>query len=307
MVFVPVWVFVFKMSQYSKSSKEFSKEVLALSWKIATEPLLYRKLASNPYSPSFREIIEQRFYGVKHANVVKAVILADPEDKNDLRVTPQKLHKDSVDAHIREYYKKNQKELRGISRHGLYDKLMNLVFGTTSLKEIEERFSREERVNYRLSIVNFIENKFNTGKIFLKLVSGFIPLLILFSFTQAMGDLTDPPKKMIEQTLGVETQNIVDSPFRMRSPKINLDITSEHLDAVESGVIRGEQVFSDLNKLEPGDYIYITTGGDGTVIYRVKGSRFYSSGYNGESFGFEGKNDLVMIAPGGLAVFADRE
>ena len=60
-----------------------SQRLLALSWDIATRPKLYRQLASNPYSLSALQEMSDRFPGFSTADIITAVLLAEPKAAYD--------------------------------------------------------------------------------------------------------------------------------------------------------------------------------------------------------------------------------
>lgn len=240
-----------------------SEPVLALSWNIATEPLLCRKLASNPYTPGALQIIMDKFPDQKTADVIEAVILAEPEGKydrsfallskeqqeNELR--RQKETEGITQKQLVRYLKKNSKELTQVSKEIVYDRLSIVVFGTDNLKEIEDRFSQNQRRDFKLTIVNFIENRQKLSEAnpqvdpvadrFLLSLAFAAISLVFFQFiiqNQVLVPVQEGIAGADKQVLAAGTQSAAQGfPVRLKIPSINVDAAVELVGVSSSGAM----------------------------------------------------------------------
>jgi len=149
---------------------EPNEHILALSWKIATEPKIYRDLIPNPYAPRAIQIISERFPGTSAVDVIRAVVLAEPEGIYDwnFRELPkvqqeeeliqQKRVSAEINERLAQYGKKYTPEFSRLPKEFIYACLSVAAFETADLKEIEQKYAQHQRRDSRLSIINFIED-----------------------------------------------------------------------------------------------------------------------------------------------------
>ncbi len=144
------------------------KNVLALSWNIATEPKLYRQLAKNPYSLAVIQIISERFPNTSIVDIIKAVVLAEPEGKYDRNF--KQLSKELQEAEfykqtnetseitrrLNDYYSQHALKFAELSEDLIYDILFKNAFGITGLQEVEQRYAQNQRKHIKLLILNLI-------------------------------------------------------------------------------------------------------------------------------------------------------
>lgn len=142
---------------------------LILSWNIATEPKLYRELAQNPYSPGALRLILERFPDYAAADIIRAVILAEPEGKyeRDFKQLSQELQKEegyrqagktsNISRSLNEYYTAHKQEFRKLSEGSIFESLIKAAFGVNDLKEIEERFTQKQRIDFKLLIARYVQ------------------------------------------------------------------------------------------------------------------------------------------------------
>lgn len=221
--------------------------VSALSWKIATEPKLYRELASNPYSPKALQIISERFPHTSAADIIRAVILAElegkydrdfkklPKAKQEEELSKQKNLSDEIDKRLLQYCKKNAKEFSRLPKKSIYTNLSGFVFGIDNLKEINQKYAQNQRRDIKLSIVNFIENnkKPPPKQSLLKIALATLSLIFLFSF-QIQNASQHP--KVRKQILGIKAQRVSQGlPVRLIIPAINVDANIQHLGVTQGG------------------------------------------------------------------------
>lgn len=157
-------------SQAFKATEITTDEnVLALSWNIATEPKLYRELVSNPYSPTSFNTISERFPDEKTSDIIRAVVMAEPEgrydrifkqlsqDLQEVELDIQSIRATQINKRLNDYYSQQGQNLRELPSDSIYDILFIIAFETTNLLEVEERYGQNQRRDIRLSIVNYIE------------------------------------------------------------------------------------------------------------------------------------------------------
>lgn len=256
-----------------------SERVLALSWNIATEPRLYRELAPNPYGPLALQVISERFPNVNTADVIKAVVLAEPEGKYDRnfgvlskdRQAEELLKQQSTIAEVNKrlalYFKKHAKDLSRLPKVSIYKSLSELVFGPSDIKEIEERYSQNQRRDFKLIIVNFIEDAQKLSdcarqsdpvaeRFLLNLAFATISLIFLFFIAQGQISNTAQNLGVVgeeKQVLAAETQNAVQGfPVRLRIPSINVDAAVEFVGVSSSGVMDTPKNIVDVGWFNPG-------------------------------------------------------
>jgi LPXTG-site transpeptidase (sortase) family protein len=219
-----------------------------LSWKIATEPSLYWRLAPNPFSPHALQLVAERFPNSSVSDVVVAVILAEPEgryDRNFLHLPEDKreeeLNKQNdtaflVKQDLERYFNKNAKDLEKLAKDDVYGKLFEVVFGNSDLKQIELLYSQKNRIDLKLLIVNYVESLqsgVDQHNFLLKMASAALCLLIIFSFTQKQVSSFRNPTP-INQTLGVVTEERTPPAF-LKIPSINVAASVEQVGLTPEG------------------------------------------------------------------------
>lgn len=327
---------------------------LAISWRIATEPRLYWQLAPNPYSPLAVQIIAERFPNSPAADIIRAVILAEPEreyDRNFKKLPPevqgaevylQTLKTTAIAKHLNEYYRQYALKLAQLSEDLLYDILCKTAFETNNLQEIELKYSQNQRKQIKLLILNLMGEVQSSRLIETQLVISkpkgsfpkvtlavffFISLFFLtFIFLGKQGVVASATNQIVNR----KVQNIVPPikeqeqhetqafPVRLKIPGINVDAAIEYVgltpqgamdvpghngtvgwykfgpspgatgSAVISGHFDGKKgesgVFNNLNKLKPGDKIYVINDQGATVAFSVREGKTYNPGYADEVF-----------------------
>lgn len=141
--------------------------IRALSWNIATEPKLYRELAINPYSPEAIKVVSTRFPNSNITDVIKAVVLAEPEGKYDryFKNLPLELQRTKTNRQIPVTLGILQRLSRFTSRHSIrlgklpedsiYEILFKTAFQSFDIGEIELNFSRDQRRAIKLLILDY--------------------------------------------------------------------------------------------------------------------------------------------------------
>lgn len=332
--------------------------ISALSWNIATEPRLYRELAVNPHSPHALKVISERFPDTNSDEVIKAVILAEPEGLYDRNFN--KLSKDEqkielgkqvditvVNKKLVLYFRQHLTEIGSISKALLYKKLSKIVFGTNDIKEIELKYSQSQRKDFRLLIVNFIEDiqgfeshyrqkSKSSRQLLLRRIFTLLSIVIIFyvGAKRIQNKGTQIPQAK-EQVLALESQKeTVGLPVRIRIPSIEVDSAIESVGVTPTGlmgvpenindvgwfslgprpgeigssVIAGHfdgvlgqpAVFADLNKLIPGDKLYVTDNKGNSITFVVDKSQTYLPGYADEVFGSSDGSHLNLVTCDGV-------
>ncbi len=234
------------------------KHILSLAWKIATEPKLYWELAPNPYSSKAQQIILERFPKESITTIIKAIIFAEPEGNYDRNfrllgtaeqaeeLQRQKDVSNEIKKRLVHYCKEQKKELSRLPKDVLYSILSINIFELADIKIIEERYSQNQRQNFKFSIINFIEdtvvNKPPPKKTFRKrpfVLGGFalLSLILLFLVTQqqVQNTTTYQTKK---QVLASETQNKSEGfPMRLEIPSINVNAAVEYVGITPKGAM----------------------------------------------------------------------
>lgn len=303
----------------------------ALSWRIATEPSLYWKLAPNPYSPQALQIISERFPEDSISDVTVGVVLAEPEgryDRNFFRLSKdkqkeeldkQKIFTVAATGRLKNYFNKNAKDLKNMSKEVVYDKLFEVVFGKNDFRQIELLYSQKQRLDFKLLIINYIESLQNDTaqhNFLLKMASAALTFLMIFFLTQRHVSSFKNPR-LINRTLGTETEKR-SLPTLLKIPSINIAASVEQVGLTIEGemdvpknvnnvgwynlgpkpgewgssVVAGhfdgiygqDAVFTNLNKLREGDKIYIEDEDGNTITFVVTGSRVYDPGFAEDVF-----------------------
>ena len=245
------------------------QQVLALSWNIATEPKLYWELITNPYSSKAIQIISERFPNTNTVDVIKAVVLAEPEGKYDRNFKlletiqqAEELRKQSdifTEANVRlsHYCKNYAKEFSLLPKEFVYESLSIIVFETIDPRIIEQRYSQNQRRNLRLSIIDFVENTHINNvalpvatalskksarvrpllKIFFVGLSLILLLFIASSLYKQISSTTQP-QEIKKQVLAIKTQKENPKmPVRLKIPNINVDAAIEYVGVTSKGAM----------------------------------------------------------------------
>lgn len=338
-----------KSNYASKTIGIVSERMLAVSWNIATEPELYRELASNPYTPKALKIVLERFPDVNTADIVKAVVLAEPEGKYDRdfsqlsknrqeeELCKQKSISVEINKRLVSYFKKHTKDLRQLPKEIVYEGLSKLVFETKDIKEIEDRFSQNQRRDFKLTIINFIEDAlgFVQKGLPLNLAMATLTLLLIFFATQRQTPAIVKNSEANTQVLAANVQNSVQGfPVRLIIPSINVDAAIEYVGVTSEGImgvsmnisdvawfglgpkpgetgsaviaghfdgINGEDtVFTNLNKLKKGDELFVENDKGEVIAFVVQGSGIYDPGYADDVFSRNDGSYLNLITCDGV-------
>ena len=245
----------------------YEQHILELSWNIATEPKLYWELIVNPYSSRALQIISERFPNINIIDVIKAVVLAEPEGKYDRNFKlletiqqTEELHKQSdifaeANERLSRYCNNYAKEFRLLPKEFIYESLSIVVFETIDPRIIEQRYSQDQRRNLRLSIIDFVENINNAGPPAVNALSkksthvrpllkvffaGFFLILLLFFANSLYRQInsTTQPQEIKQQVLAMETQKENQKlPVRLKIPSINVDAAIEYVGVTPKGVM----------------------------------------------------------------------
>lgn len=320
------------------------KNILSLSWNIATEPRLYKELSSNPHSPLSLQKISERFPGISTADVIQAIVLAEPEgryDRNFQQLLPElkaaEIFKQTNETNeitrcLNAFYSQNALKFAELSEDLMYDILFRTAFGTTSLQEVEQKYAQNQRKCIKLLILSLISEADSLRFKEKQASHGFVPkitfaALFIISFfyltfivLEKQSLVASATNQVVhEQVLSAETQRESPAlPVHLIIPGINVDavvkdvgLTSEGAmevpnnasdvgwyklgslpgetgSAVISGHFDGREgntgVFNNLNKLKPGDKIYVINDQGITITFVVRESRTYNPGYADEVF-----------------------
>lgn len=326
-----------------------SEHVLALSWNIATEPELYWELASNPYKPTTLQIISERFPAINVTDVIRAVIFAEPEGKYDRNFSQLAKNKQeeelskqiSISAEMNKrlvsYFKKHTKDLRQLPKEIVYESLSKFVFASTDVKEIEDRFSQNQRRDFKLTIINFIEDVSNPVQKWLplKLAIVTLTLLLVIFINQRQTPVTVKNSVDNTQVLAINVLNSVQTfPVRLKIPSISVNAAIEHVGVTPAGImgipvdtsnvawfslgpkpgergsaviaghfddVNGEDaVFTNLNLLKKGDELFVENNKGEVITFVVQGSGTYDPGYADEVFSRNDGSYLNLITCDGV-------
>ncbi len=316
------------------------EHILVLSWNIATKPELYRELALNPYSPAALQIIFEKFTLFKTNDIIRAVILAEPESSYDrfFRQLTEEQQKTEIFRHnnqtteiagrLNAFYNQHKLKFTEFSEDLIYDILFKTAFETNDFREAEQKYSQNQRKSIKLLILSLISESQNlrirvtqenlqfvahkSQKTFLRIalvVILLIPFLLLTLFP-------DKPGLVVNAVLPQKTVRTL--PVRLVIPSINVDATVEDVGVTAGGAMdtptntvdvgwyqfgispgeigsavisghldtnKGEfGVFNNLDKLKPGDKIYVINDQDVTNTFVVRESKTYDPGYADEVF-----------------------
>lgn len=244
------------------------KHIQALSLIITTEPTLFNGLAPNPFSQSALQLSLERFSYADSIDVIKAVIFAEPEGKYDSTFKTlekiqqeEELHKQEdltalITIRLSIHCKKYRNEFRQLTKEFLYDHLSRVVFETEDIKKIEKEYSQSQRRDYKLLIINSIENistikAFNKRKhrkrsLFLGGIVAFLFILFLFlagivyfkQIRQEQPQDIKPPLgtdiKMVKTKTQKERQGL---PMRLTIPSININASIQNEGVTPQGAM----------------------------------------------------------------------
>lgn len=242
-----------------------SEAISALSWNIATDPKLHQQLAPNPYHPAALQIIAKRFFDKSAIDVIRAVVLAEPEgsyDRNFNLLGParkaRQLNKQTditkkIYERITQYCKTYTNELRLLPKDVVYSILCLVVFETDDRNKIERNYSQKQRREFRLLIVNFIEELFAMmvprSRLSLKwpllLMSFSIFCCVPFFYLAGTFHEREVEKKQFwdtsqvkEELLKIATlRNDLSFPVRLKIPRINVDARIQYVGLTAKGIM----------------------------------------------------------------------
>ena len=247
--------------QSPKFSEPVPEHILALSWDISTEPKLYWELALNPYTPRAQQIMTERFPRESTVDIIRAVLLAEPEGRYDRVVkllgSPEQeaeLHKQEsksiiMKERLDQFCRIHEKEFAQLPKEYIYSSLSKVVFESGDLKEIEQRYSQNQRRDFRLEIVNYIEKNNrpirrlqkkhpNPTGIFLSAVFVFLFVILLYHSVNNLHDLQTEQRSIQakEQVFvnEVEEENRVFT-TRLIIPSINVYAAVEYVGVTTGG------------------------------------------------------------------------
>lgn len=271
--------------QTQKTNEVTSEEhILTLSWNIATEPKLYWELIVNPYSSRALQIISERFPNTNTIDVIKAVVIAEPEGKYDRNFKllekiqqTEELRKQSdifteATERLSHYCKNYAKEFSLLPKEFVYESLSIVVFETIDPRIIEQRYSQDQRLNIRLSIIDFVKNTHinSVGPPAAKALSkksarawlllkvffiGFSLILLLFFANSLYKQInsTTQPQEIKKQVLAIETRKENQKmPVRLKIPSINIDATIEYVGVTPKGVMVAPSNINNVGWFELG-------------------------------------------------------
>ncbi|OGD79548.1 hypothetical protein A2368_02300 [Candidatus Collierbacteria bacterium RIFOXYB1_FULL_49_13] len=235
-----------------------SQRLLALSWDIATRPKLYRQLASNPYSLSALQEMSDRFPGFSTADIITAVLLAEPKaayDRNfqllDIsQQARQRAQEKAVSANLHRRlavcHKSHINEFNQLPKEFVFACLSLAVFKTGDFYEIEQNFSQKQRLDARLSIIKLVE-ALPTVKVRVPVTKIAVVALSLILLACLSGLLTwktlviARQQVVIPPVLGVSTAEEVvhpGDPVRLTIPALSIDAAIEPVRFTPEGVMQ---------------------------------------------------------------------
>lgn len=321
----------------------------ALSWKIAAEPSLYWKLVLNPYSSQALQIMSERFPNDYVSDVVVAVISAEPEGRYDrdflhlpaeqkeVELYKQKDITAAVSKRLESYFKENARDLKKLPKEVIYDILFEVVFGKNDSRQIELLYSQRQRLDFKLSIINYVEalqKDMAPRNILLKMAFAALTLLMIFTFTQIQASKLINKPRPVNQTLSAETEK--QFPVFLKIPSINIVASIQPVGLTPEGemdvpknikdvgwynlgpkpgewgssVIAGhfdgiygeDAVFANLNKIKIGDKLYVEDNNGNSTVFEVKGTGFFDPGFAGGVFNQNDGRYLNLITCDGIWV-----
>ena len=246
-----------------------------------------------------------------------------PEMQQEEERAKQKNIANKINERLVSYCKKHAKELHLLPKESLYNSLSFLIFETADGNEIEQRYPQNHRRDLRLAVVNFIEGgqkKYQVRKqpLIIGVFAALVLILSCYLTQRHMLSQTHPQneKKQV-LTISVQKEN-KRLPVRLIIPSIKVNAFVEYVglnsqgamdvpsttsdvgwyrlgpspgeigNAVISGHFDGREgkfgVFNDLDKLNPGDKLYVTNDQGTTNTFVVRTTRIYDPGYADEVF-----------------------
>lgn len=255
------------------------KNLLSLSWNIATEPQLYWKLAPNPYASDSVRIISQRFPTEKIADVVRAIIFAEPEGKydRDLRLLTtaeqekEKIRQEHIFSEIKKYIhaycEKYKAELIQLPHEHLYNTLLLIAFETVDASQIMQEFPQEKRRDIKIQIAEQIEelkqtptSKPSVKAVFISSIKRFLMptsltvlsiLTLLFAYLSIKQDTVAPQQKVDKQIIANAQQEV---PKRLVIPKINIDAAVQSVGITPQGIMGVPSNIADVGWFDLGPF-----------------------------------------------------
>lgn len=318
-----------------------SRQILKISWNIATEPKLYWELAQNPYSILATRIISEKFPRIDAVDVIRAVAWAEPEGGYDrgFRLLEPKLRKAElrkqkavsveINKRLAQFGRKHMKQFSQLPKESVYNGLISIAFGTTDLTEIGQRFSQNQRRDFKLTIIDLIENP----RGFTAAIAMLLVVLFIGSSLGLSGLVGGQNPKAVDYS-EVKQEEGKAFPVRLKIPSIKVDANiqlvgigrngemevakdisgvgwyafgprpGEKGSAVLAGHFNGENgtagVFADLNKLKKDDKLYIEDGEGTLTTFVVRESRTYDPGFADEVFSRNDGSYLNLVTCEGL-------
>ncbi len=146
--------------------------VRGLTEQLKANPLLQKKLVRNPFSvKEVRSLQDGNVGMLDDVNIARVIVMAEPEAEYEERIR-ELSHKEerdellnqidiSADVTIRlvSYAEVHMDELWSKPDSDLYDELTKVAFLTDDYDKIQRNYSQIQRREFRLAIVNFIEDR----------------------------------------------------------------------------------------------------------------------------------------------------
>lgn len=263
-------------TNHASQSEEavFKEHVLALAWTIATEPKLYRELASNPYSSKSLQIISDRFSSVAVGDVITAIVLAEPEGRYDKifnklsrKQQEEEFYRQAsltseITKWLNKYYSQRTQAFWELPQDLIYDILFLTAFETGDVQKVEEEYSQSQRKHIKLLILNFMNEAHLDGvsshafqvKIFKKIpraAFAFTSLATIFSLIFII--LSTQIVKIQAQSENAVLLSPISSqkidhttPARLKIPSINVDSAIENVGLTPKGAMDVPSKTSDV-------------------------------------------------------------
>lgn len=142
----------------------------SVSETITSNPQIQRSIIPNPYSPEALRLSAERFPEMEHAQVVKGVIIAEPEGQYERdfsqlsRVQRRAALYEQIDIsaemtrRLKKYGEEHGQEFWGWTKEQLHERLSAVAFGTADTDVIEKKFAQSQRRGFRLAAVHLIED-----------------------------------------------------------------------------------------------------------------------------------------------------
>lgn len=213
----------------------------------------------NPYSFQALRVVSNKFPDSNVADIIRATIREQPEGKYDWdfcqlskeqqekEISNQKKIFAEIYKRLVLYVNSYATELSRAPKEFVYDCLFRVIFETTDLNEIEQKFSQTQRRDYQLLIINFIEEakketkpKKNWVPLKMTMAMFFIALSLFFCINgwQRKVQTNVQPPQINHQILGVETQdNSIEIPLFLiiSTPSVNINTIIQPLGVTPGG------------------------------------------------------------------------